>query len=207
MGRLSKEAFLKIAREKIEKGHISQCKLGEKLGYTRFAFNKIIKGKQKMYLNEFLELAYELNILSPTLNKSLKSEIIKNLTEKDIEFIFKEHDWSYALYQEHRNKYISEIEKFDIEWDKLNQILSHWEQIKNALNEIDDYMKDTETSSNTYAPFFIYLIEQFNSKMNEYSSSFDAASYAEYLKLKRSAELIENQYVFNLSELSRNDSK
>ena len=51
MGRIGKDLLLELVIQRIEEKKISQTKLAQKLGLTKYALNKILKGKQKMYLH------------------------------------------------------------------------------------------------------------------------------------------------------------
>ena len=72
MGRYTKDQYIEVLEHIIQCRDESQSKIAKELGYTRFAFNKIIKGKQKLYLHEFLDIAYELKLLHPNATNRIK---------------------------------------------------------------------------------------------------------------------------------------
>lgn len=213
MGRIGKDLLLELVMQRIEEKKISQTKLAQKLGLTKYALNKILKGKQKMYLHEFIELSYELNLLYPKLTRPFEDELISRMDISSIRRIVERKLSGSYEYQRIENKYNKALASLKHKTEIIEEIDGiDWEMVEDVIEQLNAYLKEECTEDNIriiedddfrydyYSTKFCYLIKLINDRLNSNNSPFDMASYIEYQQLKKSAYMIENQYVFKFPE-------
>lgn len=213
MGRIGKDLLLELVMQRIEEKKISQTKLAQKLGLTKYALNKILKGKQKMYLHEFIELSYELNLLYPKLTRPFEEELIRRMDTEDIKRIVETKLYGSYEYQRIEDSYNKAFASLKQKEEIINEIDGiDWIMVDNVINELNLYLKeeypendirlieDDDYRYEYYSTRFCYLIKLINDRLLKNNSSFDMASFIEYQRLKNSAYMIENQYVFKFPE-------
>lgn len=207
MNKKRKVRFKELVEMKIQ-SYGSQKQLAEKLGLTKYALSKVLHNKQKMYLEDYIDLSYELNMLNPRIQRPWIEEIFKEADDSIIENLFRTRTREGVSYEQ----IICQLEQRKIELEnrcselefKLSHDLESTTKNMYLVNElfVDKEIFESNTYDDTIADRFLAFLDNIEKTLRENQSSFDANSYLEYLKLKKSSDLIENQYVFNLSELS-----
>lgn len=214
MGKIGKVQFTELVMEKIKNKKISHTRLAEKLGLTKYALSKVINGKQKMYLHEFLELSYEINLLHPTLTKSIENELITRMDDSELEkcvraklygnHIFEKAEQEYnetlLEYEQKKAEYeelISEMEKMQRHINK--KVKCRWKEIEDVILALDGYAGYSRSKN---IPFKLYsLLATIIERIDKLDTSFNAASYIEYLDYKDHHYMEYNQLMFNLDDI------
>lgn len=218
MGKLDKNRYDELIIERIISTQYSHNELAGKLGLTKEAFSKIIHNKQKMYLNDFIDLAYELNLINPKAKRSLAySFLIRAPKEKYIELL-SSSQWNHNLYMEACREMgletttptskaiqvaptVKKVPATPDEhlYEEANKILKDVNKLQDILG---DYSGTYSDDNLTPGEQLVELLKDISKKLNENNSQFDTESYLEYIHLKNHAYMIENQYVFNLEQIT-----
>ena len=215
MGKIGKKLFTELVMEKIKSKKISHTQLAERLGLTKYALSKVINGKQKMYLHEFLELSYAINLLHPTLTKSLEKEILSRMSYAEFEEIIRrkisgeyeldraeaECEKALSKYKEKIRKYEEALSDIEVKQNVLEKTVKcNWKEIEEVICAFDVYARHIKKSD---VPLRLYyLLASIINKFDESETSFDAASYIEYLDYKEHRYLEHNQLVLNFDDLN-----
>ena len=212
MGKIGKKLFTELVMEKINQKKISHTRLAEKLGITKYALSKVINGKQKMYLHEFLELSYAINLLHPNLSKPLEYEIMARMDYDEFEeTVRRKISGEYTL-----DKHREECEKVQTEYEmkkkeveeKLSELkaiekLLHkkvdWQELEKMIAAINKYARDVKGNDVPIKVYFMLatILENFE----KCDTSFDAETYIDYMNYKNNHYLEHHQLVLNFDEL------
>lgn len=174
MNNPEKNEMNELIYESLKNNQITQTRLAEDLGYTRFAFSKILHNKQKMYISEFLELSKALNLFQSG--------------QPDIQ----------TPYNKEKTPDQEEILQRNLDKTELD----------GALVELNTMVKDMIGNENwfaieKYVETLSEIIEKVFCEVDaalEESSPFSAATYTDYIRLKKMELMLENQYVLRAED-------
>lgn len=218
MGKLDKNRYDELIIERIISTQYSHNELAGKLGLTKEAFSKIIHNKQKLYLNDFIDLAYELNLINAKAKRSLAySYLVHAPLEKYIE-ILSSSQWNHDLYMKACREMgfetttpttkviqvaptVKKVPATPDEhlYEEANKILKDVNKLQDILGDYSGTYSDDDL---TPGEQLVELLKDISKKLSENSSQFDTESYLEYIHLKNNAYMIENQYVFNIEQIT-----
>lgn len=187
MENISREEAWEIVKEHLASSDIYQKEIGIMLGLEKYDVSKVLHGKRKLYLHEFLMLANALNLTSPAKEKTYLQKIEE--LEKEIESLKeKKKELNDSL-----KKYKTSTKENE---DKVEELTSKVILYSDAYERVDKYLENSKLDVDELSDIF----ERLEKALKE-GSMFSPASYIEYEKLKRNKYFLENQYVFNLSDL------
>ena len=179
-----------------------------------------------MYLNDFIDLAYELNLLHPdTKLPFMDAYLWRASVNRYIDLISSRY-WDNDLYNKAKAKVDKENgitaptvqeqrQTIKSQNDKVtsnsqpglddNQIAQIYQRAYKNIINVQNLLEDSQScdyEKPSIGRELLDLLQDIKNELEKNHSKFDETSYLEYLHLKKNAELIENQYVFNLTDIS-----
>lgn len=193
MENISREQAWEIVKEHLASSDIYQKEIGIMLGLEKYDVSKVLHGKRKLYLHEFLMLANALNLTSPNKEKAYLEKI------EELENKLEDKKKEYTAYF---NEQQEELKEKD---DKIKELHSQIEdKTQNSYDALLAYFEDENSES--LVETLDDLVQRLEKALEEGESMFSPATFIDYQRLKNNEYLLENQYVFNLDELKRDNS-
>ena len=188
MENISREQAWEIVKEHLASSDIYQKEIGIMLGLEKYDVSKVLHGKRKLYLHEFLTLMNAVNLIAPDKEKAYVQRIEE--LENEIESLKeKKKELNDSL-----KKYKTSTKENE---DKVEELTSKAILYSDAYERVDKYLEDSKLDVDELNDVF----ERLEKALEEGESMFSPTSYIEYERLKRNKYFLENQYVFNLSDL------